>query len=454
MEIRKVQVTDMMAAREARAFRQQELIRKYEKNVICFTLNIAGPVKNSDLIQKTFEEGVTCIFNQLRVRGIAVLFFEKIHEATGNEAFIVVDCDNIEIKCIMSEIEDTHPLGRLFDIDVLAHDGIKMERGVVGLSERRCLICGGPVHRCSSRRVHPAEELQKKTFQMMEKYFFDNFIEKIASFAMKALLYEVSVSPKPGLVDRFNNGSHHDMDSYSFVDSSVALIPHFKSMIRIGIETAMETPEKTFRKLQYEGMNAESAMFNETQNVNTHKGAIFSIGIICGAIGRLKGKGGKLTAEQILGECGALSKTYAEFVFNHIEQQRPTAGCQLYKKYGIKGVRGEAADGFPTVLNTGLPILKKALAEGYTKDEAGSITLLYLLSEAVDTNIIARSDYPTYIDVKKQLNEILNKEKYPAAAIIRDLDHQFISKNLSPGGAADLLAICWFLYFIECDDGE
>ena len=67
MEIRKVQVTDMMAAREARAFRQQELIRKYEKNVICFTLNIAGPVKNSDLIQKTFEEGVTCIFNQLRV---------------------------------------------------------------------------------------------------------------------------------------------------------------------------------------------------------------------------------------------------------------------------------------------------------------------------------------------------------------------------------------------------
>ncbi len=98
--------------------------------------------------------------------------------------------------------------------------------------------------------------------------------------------------------------------------------------------------------------------------------------------------------------------------------------------------------------------MKKALAEGYTKDEAGSITLLYLLSEAVDTNIIARSDYPTYIDVKKQLNEILNKEKYPAAAIIRDLDHQFISKNLSPGGAADLLAICWFLYFIECDDGE
>lgn len=67
----------MMAAREARAFRQQELIRKYEKNVICFTLNIAGPVKNSDLIQKTFEEGVTCIFNQLRVRGIAVLFLKR-----------------------------------------------------------------------------------------------------------------------------------------------------------------------------------------------------------------------------------------------------------------------------------------------------------------------------------------------------------------------------------------
>ncbi len=118
---------------------------------------------------------------------------------------------------------------------------------------------------------------------------------------MKALLYEVSVSPKPGLVDRFNNGSHHDMDFYSFVDSSVALIPHFKSMLRIGIETAMETPEKTFRKLQYEGMNAESAMFNETQNVNTHKGAIFSIGIICGAIGRLKGNGENLQQNRFWG---------------------------------------------------------------------------------------------------------------------------------------------------------
>lgn len=454
MEIRKVQVTDMMAAREARAFRQQELIRKYEKNLICFTLNIAGPVKNSDLIQQTFEEGAECIFNQLRVRGIAVLFYEKTHKATGNEAFIVVDCDIIKIKCIMSEIEDTHPLGRLFDIDVLACDGTKMERGEVGLGERRCLICGGPVHRCSSRRVHPLEELQKKTVQMMEEYFLNHFVDKIAGFAMKALLYEVSVSPKPGLVDRFNNGSHHDMDFYSFVDSAAALIPHFKSMVRTGIETAMEPPEKTFRKLQYEGVNAECAMFDATQNVNTHKGAIFSMGIICGAIGRIKGNKGKLTAEQILRECGALSKPYAEFAFNHIEQQRPTAGCQLYKKYGIKGVRGEAADGFPAVLHAGLPILKKALAEGCTKDEAGSITLLYLLSEAVDTNIIARSDYSTYIDVKKQLNEILNQEKYPAAAIIRDLDHQFISKNLSPGGAADLLAICWFLYFIGCDDGE
>ena len=137
------------------------------------------------------------------------------------------------------------------------------------------------------------------------------------------------------------------------------------------------------------------------------------------------------------------------YFFKEIEKKPMTAGGRFYREYGIKGIRGEVASGFPTVQKIGLPVLKEMLQQGYTNDVAGAVTLLYLLMEAADTNVIARSNYDTYMRIKHKLNILLSKNQYPNIDLIKELDADFVRKNISPGGSADLLAVCWFLYFIE-----
>ena len=95
---------------------------------------------------------------------------------------------------------------------------------------------------------------------------------------MRALLYEVCATPKPGLVDRHNCGSHRDMDIFTFVDSTAALAPYLEDAVRLGQESAALPPEETFRRLRHRGFLAERGMFRTTGGVNVHKGAIFSVG--------------------------------------------------------------------------------------------------------------------------------------------------------------------------------
>lgn len=279
--------------------------------------------------------------------------------------------------------------------------------------------------------------------------FLVEFSNEIAEYATKALLYEVSVTPKPGLVDRKNQGSHKDMDYYTFLDSAVALTPYFKSMTELGQITSTERPETTFYRLQDLGKEAEAVMYQATGYVNTHKGAIFSLGILCGALGRLKGTGEKLLTENLVKECVRMTKAPIEYFFETMKPEMNTAGCRLYRKYGIQGIRGEVASGFLSVRKEGLPVLKELLERGYSYDRAGSITLLYLIAETIDTNIITRSDYEMCMKIKNQLKRLIKEKDVITTAMLEKIDQKFIEYNISPGGSADLLAVSWFLYFLE-----
>lgn len=455
VEDRPVHVEDMADARERRALAQWELLGRYDYSVpvLSFTMNIAGAIKNSDLIRRGFEEGLSYLEGQLRGRAISVLYRAKICEHTGNEALLAVDTDGLTLKKIAAKIEDSHPLGRLFDMDVIiARNGMpnKIDRSEMGEDERLCLICGAPVRECAARRIHPAQQLYDKTNYILEHHFFDQFAARIARQAMRALLYEVSVSPKPGLVDRFNNGSHTDMDFYMFIDSAGELLPYFEEMVRIGSDTESRRPEEAFDKMQQAGIAAEQIMYGVTDHINTHKGAIFSLGLLCAAMGRLRGRSGRGPyAEQVLDVAADFVKAHVRDFFDRIYTRPDSAGVRFYKEYGIRGGRGEAADGFPAVRSVGLPMLNKLLSQGYTKDEAGGITLLYLLEAAADTNMLARSDYTTFLEKRRQIAALLEDDPYPSVDEIRVLDISYRRESLSPGGAADLLAVCWFLHFVE-----
>ena len=446
-----VSLIEMLDARERRAQRQMQLLQQYGTTLICFTMNIAGPVKNSPLIRRGFEMGRRLLEQQLMVAKAKILHFEEINENTGNEAIFVLDCDALTAKRAAVIIEDHTEAGRLFDMDVLRPDGSKVDRQELKLDARRCLLCGGIAQNCARSRTHTVQQLQERTQQLLETALAHYDAKRIARLACQALLYEVAVTPKPGLVDRANSGSHQDMDFFTFQASAAALWPYFETCAEIGMDTRQLLPEQTFARLRVPGMMAEGEMLRSTGGVNTHKGAIFSLGILCAALGRMGWEYAD-KPEWLLYECSQMTAGLVEKDFAGLTAENAkTAGQKLYLRHGITGVRGQAEAGFPAVLKVGLPKLEEGLSKGLSINDAGCAALLSMLAAAADTNIISRSDYETQQRIALETAILLQKTPFPEEAVLKQMDQDFIEKNLSPGGTADLLAMTYFLYLLKED---
>lgn len=441
-----VSLTEMLEAREKRAWQQRELLRR-GRTMICFTMNIAGPIKNSPLIGSGYDLGKRLLLGQLDVAGVAVSDFEEVREKTGNECILLVDAEPLTVKAITAELEDHAPIGRLFDMDVLRPDGSKVERQELGLPGRKCLLCGESAQVCARSRKHSVAELQAKTREILQEAVDEWDSREAARLACQALLYEVAITPKPGLVDRENSGSHRDMDFFTFQASAAALQPYFAQCVRIGRQGG--APEGTLRALRLPGKLAEAEMRRATVGVNTHKGAIFSMGILCGALGRLDRESWG-NPDRILDECAAMAKGIVSEDYRDLTPETAkTAGQKLYLRYGITGVRGQAEAGFPAVREAGLPTLEAALAAGKNINEASCAALLALLVHTADTNMIHRGGFDGMQQATLEVREILDRENFPSRETLESLDKRFIEKNLSPGGSADLLALTLFLHFLR-----
>ena len=344
-----VSLIQMLDARERRVWHQQELLGAYGKPLVCFTMNIAGPVKDSPLIRRGFARGRQLLERQFLRCGIKPLKIDLSKAVTGPEAFYVLDAEPLTIKKLTTLVEDASPLGRLFDMDVLRPDGKKVDREELHLEGRKCLICGGPAKVCSSRRVHPVAELQARTTAILTETMDTLDAATAARQAVRALLYEVTTTPKPGLVDRRNSGSHTDMDSFTFMSSAASLYPYFEACTRAGRKTADGPAPETFAALRPLGCEAEGEMLAATHGVNTHKGAIFSIGIVCAALGRLDravwADPARVLAEVSTMTAGLTAKDFAGVT----AENAVTTGQKLYVQYGITGVRGQVEAGLPAV---------------------------------------------------------------------------------------------------------
>ena len=447
-----VTLLEMLEARERRAARQQALLSRYGSTMICFTMNIPGPVKNSPLIRRGYALGKKLLRQQLSVAGIRAAYFEEIQENTGNEAILLLDEDPLAVKQVTVEIEDYAPIGRLFDMDVLCPDGRKVDRQELGREGRKCLICGGMAQACARSRTHSVPELQEKTRAILEDAVLREDCQTAARLAAQALLYEVAATPKPGLVDRENSGSHRDMDFFTFQASVTALYPYFSQCVRIGRETA--DARETFCRLRLPGKMAEGEMLHATAGVNTHKGAIFSMGILCGALGRLERQQWS-DPKAILSECAAMTAGLVSRDYGNLTPETAkTAGQKLFLQYGITGVRGQAEAGFPAALKVGLPKLEAALAAGKTINEAGCAALLAMLADTVDTNMLHRGGYELAKKTAEEIGALLEKEPFPTKETLEHLDNAFIRDNLSPGGTADLLALTYLLHFLKEEPHE
>ena len=435
----------VLDAREARAKAIQALIKQFGKPVLCTKLNIPGEIKSFPLADKAFDVAIAATRRQIERHEWRILFANEKKAITGNEALLVIDCDSRMLKKSMITVEEEHPLGRLFDLDVFDGEGNSVSGEVEGRRERSCFICQEPVWACARSRKHSAQELVQWTIETIAAYFDNEFVKNVAAMAVRALLYEVSATPKPGLVDRANNGAHHDMDFFSFIDSASVLHSYFEKMLRRGLSFDGK-PDMLLPTLRFDGMEAESDMLKATGGVNTHKGAIFSLGIFCAAFAFLQ-REGEVTPDNLRKCVQRIARgSLADFETD----KSASYGEQAYAQYRLTGARGEAAAGFPSVFLSGYPRMEAFYASGASHNDTGVATLLKLISVVDDTNIIHRKGIATLRKVQEEAKHTFynaNGDMKKIVQAARELDERYIEQHISPGGAADMLALCYFLHF-------
>ena len=441
-----VTLEDVLQCRSDRARRQRELLTQGFPCLISFTLNIPGPVKQFSMARMAFQEGL----NELHRELSGHIVHQVLTDAdTGSEALLCVERPPQQVKARTAALEEYHPLGRLFDMDVLDAQGESLSRVSLGHPRRRCLLCGQDAKVCARSRAHSPESIRLAVAQLLDGYFRDQAADGCAACATRALLYEVSTTPKPGLVDRLNSGSHRDMDFFTFLDSSAALSPWFREMFCLGWNSAGRPAEELFRQLRFSGQQAEQAMYTATGGVNTHKGLIFSLGILCGALGAAhSGRPIPVPMEQVLQLCRELGQCSLSDFSSAPAQE--TSGLRCFHAHQITGARGQAAQGFPAAVEIGLPSLRKWTARGLSLNDAGAMTLAALLAETEDTNMIHRGGLARAEKCRKDMDKLIPQLTADNVYhLLSQLDRQYIEANLSPGGCADLLALSFFLFFLE-----
>ncbi len=266
---------------------------------------------------------------------------------------------------------------------------------------------------------------------------------RIGRLAVRSLYREVALAPKPGLVTPKASGSHEDMDFQTFLRSIHALRTYFPDIAACGRGGA------EFAALQEHGIAAESAMLAATNGVNTHRGAIFNLGLLCAAAGQVLAAGERLGAEAA---CACVSQRWGAAILDGLtplaDASSLSHGLFVARRYGSGGARQEAAAGFPTARESGLQTYRATLARTGDHELAALQTLFKLMATLEDTNLLWRGGRPGLAYAQAAATDFITAGgvmcgnwRERAEAMERD----FVSRRLSPGGSADLLGVTLFL---------
>ena len=283
----------------------------------------------------------------------------------------------------------------------------------------------------------------------------NEFCNYISSLCIRAILYEVNASPKPGLVDRFNPGAHGDMDIYTFMNSSSVLFPYFYKCTRLGLDFKGKDYRELMEALRPIGIEAENHMFKATAGINTHKGVIFSFGIVAAASGSLfKDKASiYFDLDQIRKILASMTRGISRELEEGRQKTNPSYGERLYISYGVKGIRGEAESSFKTLMDNAFPVLENLMKEA--KHHINDIlvhSLLYLIAKTEDSNILGRHSMELLNYAQEEAKKAIDQGGFltdEGRVKVHKMDKDFIEKNISPGGAADLLGLGLLFYYLK-----
>lgn len=270
--------------------------------------------------------------------------------------------------------------------------------------------------------------------------------ERLADLAVDALIDEADLSPKPALVDRRGNGAHTDLHLGLMHASALALWPAFKEMAEAALAFgAVGLPLR--EALGRIGREGEQAMLATTGGVNTHRGAIWALGLLVAAAALEPQATAAGSVALRAARLALLEDRYAPRPLSH--------GAQVALRYGVRGAREEAQQGFPAVLHWGLPQLKRSRAQGHGEQNARLDALLAIMSQLADTCVLYRAGEQGLQAMQQGARAVLDAGGSASLAgrrRLHELDLQLLALNASPGGGADLLAASLLLDRIESAD--
>lgn len=261
----------------------------------------------------------------------------------------------------------------------------------------------------------------------------------LADLAVDALIDEVTLTPKPGLVDFRSHGAHHDLNWPLMCHSARSLWPTFAALAQAG-QAAL--PQSVLReRIGAIGRRGEATMMCATGGVNTHRGAIWAVGLLVTAAAM---KAGDRVAAGVAARAGAL----ARLPDPHAPHLTGNKGEHACREHGVGGARMQALAGFPHVIAAALPALKRSRARGDSENAARLNALLAVMAELDDTWVLSRGGMAGLAQVQQGAAEVLGlggTASLRGRRALMALDAHMLALNVSPGGAADLLAATLFL---------
>jgi holo-ACP synthase/triphosphoribosyl-dephospho-CoA synthase len=436
-----------LEARDQRAFLKTQIANRCLA-CLSLSLNVPGFPKSNSTTNAFFRSCLHDLKYTLKANCIDINADEAIEDCDMAGDIFIVPCTTVhlsltEIKQICEDFEGSHPLGRFIDVDLNDQQGNSISSG----KSKLCFFClEKPAIECRREKTHDFDALRSFMFSEMAIYCQSQREElisnKISSLAVKAILSEISLTPKPGLVDKFNCGSHGDMNYQTFMDSTAAISPFFRELIHEGFVFSTDDLTKALPVIRNIGLHMEAAMYEATHHVNTQKGIIFLMGLSLFACGRMFSQNDHFEMEEFLAIIKSICKDLVSKELGGLTHPAKSHGENMFLKYGYTGARGEAESGFRTVFDYGLPQLIVTLD---LTDEAMTKCLLALAVNNNDTNILYRSNPEVLARFKGLCDTALKNFNDANYSEVIDF---CTGENISPGGSADLLAVTIFVWLM------
>lgn len=415
---------------EARDGRGRELLRALDGAGGCVVMggaNVPGPAKFRPGLQALLERG----WRELApAAGLRPVLWGA--DALGPWFLALSDRSPREVKAAAAAVEEAFPAGRLLDLDVYGPGGAQVGRADLALPPRPCLLCADAPAACARLGRHAPEELLARVDALLAGAMplpLAAPAHRLAETLSRGALLELELTPKPGLVDRRDAGSHPDL-TFDAMRRSALILPAYHDAL-------LERCGEGLAACAAEGLEAEARMFAEAGS-NAHKGYIFLSGLLLLAAVKCRGRLADLP--------GAVAELAAEFFGAAAEGD--THGARARAELGLGGIRAEALAGLPAVFERGWPAYREALARGWDAERAAFRALAALMTSVEDTTSVRRGGLEGLARVRRDgeaLAALLDGGGDPGP-FLAGLNRDYVAANLTMGGVADCLALTLALH--------